>query len=205
MKTKARRVLALFLCVLMLVGAMVTTVSAASTSSKGGGTTSIDNVTDILNALSYTEYIKKYADKAKGESVIEIPALSYNKDETTADVVEVNGIYGKDEVLKIPEIGTVVWKFNVPKDALYSIEIEYCQVEGKTNSIERAFYLNGDVPFSGARSVILPKTWKYDYVEGANGADSFKQDVNGNDIRPGVVEDPRWTTYCITDSNGFYS
>ena len=205
MKTKARRVLALFLCVLMLVGAMVTTVSATSTSRKGGGTTSIDNVTDILNALSYTEYISKYADKAKGEGVIEIPALSYDKDETTADVSELNGIYGKDGVLKIPEIGTVVWKFNVPKDALYAIEIEYCQVEGKTNSIERVFYLNGDVPFSGARSVILPKTWKYDYIEGANGGDSFKQDVNGNDIRPGVVENPRWATYSITDSNGFYS
>ena len=75
MKTKARRVLALFLCVLMFVGTMVTTVSATSTSRKGGGTTSIDNVTDILNALSYTEYISKYADKAKGEGVIEIRTL----------------------------------------------------------------------------------------------------------------------------------
>ncbi|MBQ9704405.1 MAG: hypothetical protein IJV68_07695, partial [Clostridia bacterium] len=165
MKTKARRVLALFLCVLMLVGTLVTTVSAASDSgSSSGGKTSIDNVTDILNALSYSEYIAKYADEAKGESIIEIPALNYDKDATTADVKEVNNIYGKDGVLKIPEIGSVVWKFDIPKDALYSIEIEYCQVEGKTNSIERVFYLNGDVPFSGARSVILSKTWKYNYV-----------------------------------------
>ena len=78
----------------MLVGTMITTVAAASDSGSSGGTTSIDNVTDILNALSYSEYISKYANKAKGESVIEIPALSYDKDDTTANVSVGNNIYG---------------------------------------------------------------------------------------------------------------
>ena len=198
MKAKARRVLALFLCILMLMGTMITSVSAASDSGDKGGT-SIDDVTDILNALSYSEYISKYANVAKGESVIDIPVLEY--DSTIEGELEVkNDYYGKDGVLVLPEVGSVTWSFTVPKDALYSIQIEYCQIAGKTNSIERVFYLNGEVPFSGARSVILSKTWKYDYVNG-----TFKTDVSGNDIRPGISEDPRWVTYSITDSNGYYS
>ena len=206
MKAKARKVLALLLCIVMLLGTMITAVSAASNgkgSSSGG--TSIDDVTDILNAMSYTKYIAKYANKPKGEKEIVISGLDYDKDATTAAVAEIDGHYGVNDSLLVPEVGSVSWTFDIPKDALYTIVIEYCQFKGKTNSIERVFYLNGDVPFSGARSIILSKTWKYDYVKNENGGDSFKQDLSGNDIRPSLIEDPTWTTYAMTDSKGYYT
>ncbi|MBR7100862.1 MAG: extracellular solute-binding protein [Clostridia bacterium] len=213
MKAKARKALALFLCIVMLVGTMITAVSAASAGTSGnkGGTTSIDDVTDILNAISYSKYYAKYANVKKGEGTIVIPALNYDKDNTTAAVTEKDGHYGVDDALLIPEVGKVSWTFDVPSNALYTIEIEYCQNDGgKKTSIERAFYLNGEVPFSGARSVILTKTWKYDYVI-ENGKESFKHDgkedsdERGNDIRPGMSADPKWTTYAISDANGYYN
>ncbi|MBQ8393229.1 MAG: extracellular solute-binding protein [Clostridia bacterium] len=205
MKAKARKLLALVLCLIMLMGTMITTVSAASNgkASSGKSTTSIDDVTDILNAMSYSQYIAKYANKEKGKEIIDIPVLDYSAEDTTADVYEKDNHYGVDDALYIPEVGSVTWKFEVPSDALYTIQIEYCQTTGKTNSIERVFYLNGDVPFSGARSVILSKTWKYVY-QNVDGKDSFKQDINGNDIRPSLVEDPKWTTYTLSDSKGYY-
>ena len=205
MKAKARKLLALLLCILMLAGTLTMTVSAASGVS-GGSTSSMDDVADILNALSYTEYIKKYADKEKGSSVITIDAKDYASAPDTVEIL--NDYYGEDGVLYVPEVGTVTWEVDIPSEALYTIEIEYCQYAGKTNSIERVFYLNGTVPFSGARSVILSKTWKYDYTLDAEGNDSFKQEGKEgfeNDVRPSVSEDPAWTTYAITDSNGYYN
>ncbi len=204
MKAKARKILALLLCVLMLAGTMVTTVAASSTAdSVGSSSASMDDVADILNAISYSEYIKKYADEEKGSKELTAEFLG-----ATASVKVLNNYYGEDNVLLIPEVGSVTWKVDVPKDALYAIQIEYCQYEGKTNSIERVFYLNGAVPFSGARSVILSKTWKYDYHKDANGNETFEQKGEEgfeNDVRPSVSENPTWNTYLITDSSGYYN
>ena len=158
MKAKARKLLALLLCILMLAGTMVTTVSAASGVSGSSRSSSMDDVSDILNAMSYTEYMKKYADKEKGGSVITIDAKDYVSAPDTVEVLD--NYYGESDVLYIPEVGTVTWEVDVPAEALYTIVIEYCQYAGKTNSIERVFYLNGTVPFSGARSVILSKIRK---------------------------------------------
>ncbi len=207
MKAKARKVLALLLCLVMLAGTMMTTVSAASTGkTQGGASTSIEDISDIMNAMSYTEYRNKYAKVKKGDSTIVLSALDYDKEGTNADVSEIDGYYGVDDALLIPEVGTVTWKFNIPKEALYTIQIEYCQYAGKTNSIERVFYLNNSIPFSGARSIILSKTWKYDYTpDKETGAPSFKQDDVGNDIRPSLSEDAKWTTYSISDSKGYYN
>ena len=140
MKAKARKVLALLLCLVMLAGTMMTTVSAASNGkTQGSASTSIEDVSEIMNAMSYTKYREKYAKVGKGKTTIVLSALDYDKEKTTADVSEIDGHYGVDDALLVPEIGTVAWKFVIPEDALYTIQIEYCQYAGKTNSIERVF------------------------------------------------------------------
>ena len=124
---------------------------------------------------------------------------------TDSEPHAIDTLFGKDGGLYVPETGSVSWSFTVPQEGKYVIEIEYCQTaqeEGKknTNSIERVFYINGEVPFSEARSIVLSKIWKYQYVSG-----SFEIDeATGNDIRPSVNAFREWTTFELKDSNGYY-
>ena len=117
---------------------------------------------------------------------------------------EFDGIDG----LYIPETGSVSWSFEIPEgsEGKYVIEIKYCQEETKpgeknTNSIERVFYINGEVPFSEARSIVLSKIWTYKYDE--NGKFEIDE-LTGNDIRPSVIANREWATYELKDSNGYY-
>lgn len=209
MKKRATRVMALLMGIMMLMSAFVIPVSASST---GGSTegepkknvSSISDVEEVLNSITYSEYRKKYAEVAKGTGEYVINATDYDTEKTTAKVEVKDEYYGEKNVLMTPELGSVTWNVNIEKAGFYLIEIEYCQVVGKTNSIERIFSLNGAVPFSEARSVVLNKTWVYDYVIDENGNETFKTDKNGNDIRPSVIESPEWTVYALRDSDGYY-
>ncbi|MBO5286763.1 MAG: extracellular solute-binding protein [Clostridia bacterium] len=209
MKKKATRLLAMLLCMIMLLSALVVPVSAAGAGKSGStATPSISDIGEIMNAISYKEYREKYASEGKGSGEIVIDAKDYSEFVVSGNKAELEtkeDYYGQSGVL-VPETGTVTWKFNVENKGNYIVEIEYCQVVGKTNSIERIFYINGDVPFAEARSIVLVKTWEYEYVRDKDGkVIGFQQDLNGNDIRPNVVEKPTWTTYQISDSNGYES
>ncbi len=209
MKKRATRVLALLIGIMMLFTSFVMPVSASSTDDGGGKTqkksvSSISDVEEILNSISYSEYRTKYADAAKGTKEYIIDALDYDAGKTTAEVEKKDEYYEKSDVPMTPETGSVTWNVDIETAGLYLIEIEYCQVPGKTNSIERIFSLNGSVPFSEARSVVLNKTWAYDYRIDENGNETFKTDKNGNDIRPSVIEKPEWTVYALHDSDGYY-
>ena len=68
------------------------------------------------------------------------------------------------EGLYTPSLGEVTWKLDLvasglANKAIYNISMYYYPLENKTASIEREFYINGEVPFIEARSLTLPKRW----------------------------------------------
>ncbi len=212
MKKKAKRLLAFLICAMMLAGAVAMPVSAATdsgSSSSTDGKVSISDVSEILNALSYKEYQDKFSGRQETTEGMKDVVIDIVDDvvasDTTSTIEKVDGYYGKDDVLKTSDTGKITWKFNVPVTGFYQIDIPYCQIVGKTTSIERVFSINGEIPFSEARSIVLSKVWKYDYVIDENGKESFKQDGNGNDIRPSVSEDPKWVVRTLQDANGYYT
>ena len=221
MKTKAKRFLAFLLCAIMMVGVAVVPVSAASDEGSSSSDVSISDVSDILNALSYSEYKDKYSamkdETTSGMASIVVDA--YNglvADKTTATTEKLDDYYGEDAVLKTGDSGSVTWKFNVPASGMYQIDLRYCQFGEKITSIERVFFINGEVPFAEARSVVLSKVWKYNYTdlkdengeyvldEAGNRIPAFDKDGNGNDVRPVVSTSPKWTNYTLQDPDGFY-
>ena len=220
MKRKAKRLLAFLICAIMLVATIVVPVSAAtgdSEQSSSSNKVSISDVGEILNALSYKDYTAKY-EKLVGDTsgmtdvtiniIKDIDASASSEGAftpiTTDEAGNVKEHVGRTNVLMVAETGKVTWKFNVPVSGFYTIDIPYCQtLDGKTTSIERVFSLNGAVPFAEARSIVLQKVWKYDYTM-KDGKESFKQDGNGNDIRPSVSQDPKWVTYTLQDVDGYY-
>ena len=62
MKAKFRKLTALLLAILMVSGSMVLGVSAADDKGTSVTDQTIDEVKELLNAISYEEYLEKNAD-----------------------------------------------------------------------------------------------------------------------------------------------
>ena len=214
MKKKAKRLLALLLAFVMLLPLASVTSAASNTGGSQGSGSSISEVGSVLNIITYEEYREKY-----GKFGVPTDSVSVNVGEfeftngNGKDEPKLDSKYGDDgdeQGLEIPANGTITWTVDIEKDSNYVIEIVYRQIGSKSNSIERVFYINGQVPFSEARSIVLSKVWTYDYQYDENGDRTFEREERengelGNDIRPNVIQSPKWITYSITDSNGYYS
>ncbi len=74
------------------------------------------------------------------------------------------GSFGGRTAIYTPDIGSVTWTLDlashgISETGLYQISIEYYSVSGKSAAAEREFYVNGEAPFSEARSLTLTKIW----------------------------------------------
>ncbi len=72
--------------------------------------------------------------------------------------------YDGKQALYTPDIGSTTWRLNLKESGitaktLYSIRLNYYPIANKTASIEREFYINGQAPFTEARSLTLAKRW----------------------------------------------
>ena len=79
------------------------------------------------------------------------------------DYVHLKTVDGKTG-LYTPPLGSVTWTLDLvasglTEAAIFNISTDYYPVVNKTASIEREFYINGEVPFIEARSLTLPKRW----------------------------------------------
>lgn len=200
-KSKTTKLLAVIMLVVMLIGALpVSSMAAAGKSTTNASfRRTADEVQELLNTIEYSEYIAEYADVPSATKSVAIKGTAYDKAGTTASVK--NATYDGIACLDIDDEDAVAWKFTAPETALYQLEIDYYPSEGKATSIERSLYIDGKAPFSGARSLSMPKVWKDVYQSGEFGV--FAQDTNGNDIRPTKEEAPQWCSYTATDSTGF--
>lgn len=199
-KTICKRLICLVLVVLMFTS--VTPAFAATAGTEAGdGQSSLKDISDSLNAKTYSEYSDQHKDVKRGTQVITIDAWNYDEESTTADVSIVNNHEGKSgKSLRIGDMGIVTWNVNVPEEGMYAIKLDFISDTDKTNSIERVLYINDSVPFSEARYLALKKTWVNEYTDGR-----FALDSNGNELRPRAKVLHEWKTSAFTDSNGFYA
>ncbi len=202
-KTTSKRLICLALSMLMLATAMPTFVSAAeATTDASTGKTTLQEISESLNTKPYDSYNETYKDVARGEKAIVIDAVDYIKDQTTVEVSVVSDYNGRDgEQLMVGDDGRVTWEVEVPADGRYALSIDYCSVSDKTNSVERTLYVNGVVPFSEARFLLMKKSWVNVYAD--NGR--FQLDGNGNELRPVTNVVHEWKTYDLMDSNGYHA
>ncbi len=200
-----RRLIAFLLSLLMLVGCLVP-VYAAETEDSSLHNTTLKEISDALNAISYATYRDKHPDAARGTEVV-VDVVNYIKDATDAKAevrASVTDAFGatRKNCLYVDDTGKVTWSVQIPKTGLYAMEIEYCSESTKTNSIERMLYINDKVPFKEARYLSLSKTWVHDYDEETG---RFKKDTTGSELRPQTSVVQRWTKYAISDATTYYA
>ncbi len=228
--TRFGRLIALLLALLTTFGCVVPIAAADEDSSQSSGTT-LKEISETLNAISYAQYMERHPDAVRASKELSIPITGFSAALTTAavevraSVTDGNGD-SRTNCLYVGDTGRVVWEIDVPESALYALEVEYCSESEKTNSIERILYINDKVPFAEARYLQLTKNWVHGYQEGVSGwynaaedikkqndnrsdpsvleGIPFKRDTLGNELRPKTVCTRKWMKQSFYDPNGCY-
>ena len=207
------------LCLLLGVVMVLSSVSAVY--ADGGDdpvvTTGEENTTtklkladvgDSFDTISYEEYVEQNAEIPLGSGEVRINAVDYDEEQTTANVEVVSNIYGRSgDALFVPNAGKVTWDVELDRAARYAVKVEYAAANDAKTSVERIFYINGSVPFTGTRSISFKKTWAFDYVDPVE--ESFRDgetkgfllDGQGNETRPNAYRIEKWDETPIIDKD----
>ncbi|MBR6186181.1 MAG: extracellular solute-binding protein [Clostridia bacterium] len=137
---------------------------------------------------TYSNYLLLHADAPSGESMIPVDLTAFEGD---AQIQQ----QGDAACVLTPDGGTVTWKVNVDKTGMYNIMLEYLTTEARGVDIERELYINGELPFSGARSLCFSRLW--------TDASPVRKDNQGNDIRPSQTEVFDWQRVYCKDDMGY--
>ena len=138
---------------------------------------------------TYTRYQNAHADAPYPDKDVEVPLPDY----VSGENVEVYGTYeGVDNALYTGEGSSVTWEVEIPESGLYNVCLEYMTVESRGVAIERALYINGELPFDDAANIAFSRLWQ-------DGGE-VRVDNQGNEIRPTQVETYEWqSAYCRDD------
>ena len=127
---------------------------------------------------------------------------------------------GKTNVLYLPSEGGATWTVTVPETGLYAIDLSFYAISelngekvSKAADIERTLRINGEVPFTEVRNLLMTKTWidalsddQIVYDQDGNIEDIlYDEDSVGNHRRPAKVEAPEWRKYTVCDPTGYYN
>ena len=141
---------------------------------------------------TYSLYLNAHTNAAKPAGSIEVNLSSYIEGEDVRMTDEypeaANALYtGSDS--------SVTWEIDVPDAGLYNVYLEYMTVQSRGVPIERAFYINGELPFSDASDMTFQRMW--------TDASEPKKDNQGNEIRPTQVEVFGWQASYLKDKMGY--
>ena len=165
----------------------------------------------IAYSTDYGRYLTEVPDKNRPDAVIEIAADSYAsyEEEGKAATPEIRenfeGRTGKS--ILTSEIADITYKFSVTEAGLYELSLDYYPVEGKNSEIQRAFFLDGEQPYTELNIVQFTRIWTTNVAKEAFDAGlthvAWKKDNQGNDMKPTSIEIPEWVTSYLYDNNGY--
>ena len=165
----------------------------------------------IAYSTDYGRYLTEVPDKNRPDAVIEIAADSYAsyEEEGKAATPEIRenfeGHTGKS--ILTSEIADITYKFSVAEAGLYELSLDYYPVEGKNSEIQRAFFLDGEQPYTELNIVQFTRIWTTNVAKEAFDAGlthvTWKKDNQGNDMKPTSIEIPEWVTSYLYDNNGY--
>lgn len=141
---------------------------------------------------TYTGYLDAHTDASYPEQGVEIDLFKYA---STGDVEVYSDYEGVEKALFTGTGSVVSWNVNVPESGFYNLSMEYLIPESRGVAAERAFYINGAIPFEGARNISFSRIW----TDGGE----VRVDNQGNEIRPIQVEAYEWQSMRFRDDMGY--
>jgi ABC-type glycerol-3-phosphate transport system substrate-binding protein len=209
-------VMALILQVFAYSGAIRTMAVTDISMDDFEDTISTYNIDDSI--LSYNDYRASHASEAVPDRTVIIGADAVVRYEESGAAAEAKMIPAND-----PEVGAgehqsgssiltsedslTEFEVSIPETGMYNMSLEYFPTAGKNSDIERAIFIDGELPFKEMSLVTFSRVWtaKGERLTGANGTTvySWEKDNQGNDVKPGMLEAPEWQTRYVYDSDGY--
>ncbi len=196
MKDRNQSILKIFTigCVVLLGGWWLSADEVEDYSEKYAGIDLTANIEGIGREDTYSKYLEKYEDETKNVTT----PMQINLMNTTGNTTGVEHLAqyeGQSNIAMLSDESYAEWEFEVAQSGLYNIQIEYYPVPDSGIDIERICYINGEVPFVGADTIVLSRLW-------GDATEVFK-DNQGNEIRPSQIELPDWNTSYFKDYMGY--
>ncbi|MCL1863765.1 MAG: extracellular solute-binding protein [Defluviitaleaceae bacterium] len=192
----SKRVVCLLLAVAMFVGVF----GCFSVRAEGLLDTYEEILTTFGERYHFTDFLRDHEDTprpALDEDIV-ISAASYIVAEGFEVRHEIDWQGAEGASVWTDEQGLIEWKFFVPQAGLYNVSVKYYTYLGRNSDIQRAIFVNGELPFFEASLVEFRRTW-------VNQLDTIIRDSLGNDMRPTQVEQHRWSEELIRDAMGTYN
>ncbi len=162
--------------------------------------------------LGYKDYVLRHEGGDRPEEEITIDAGGYTRYEEADDPADpevrpdFEGMEG--ESVLTAENSLIEFSFDVEREGYYDLSLLYYPVEGKNSAIQRSIFLDGLLPYSELSLVEFQRVWACDVKDtyaGDGGVEllSWSKDNQGNDLKPGMTEQPEWVESYVYDSQGY--
>ncbi len=174
---------------------------------------------DIVSTYSINDAIPEYVDYAEKYEEAARPAAAVTVEADTFIRYEDEGIAQQPQILTdfegMPgnavltgEESLIEWTVSVPETGLYDLSVLYYPYEGKNSAIQRAFFIDGELPYGEMALVEFCRVWRngdFPLVEDENGVTvhQWNKDNQGNHLKPSAEEIPEWVESALYDSNGY--
>ena len=147
------------------------------------------DVTGLGRSGTYDGYLHAHSAVLPGVEVVEADIAAFTGEgELRTDDAGAPCVF-------TPDGSRVSWKVNVPAEGMYNIRLDYLTTASRGVDIERALYINGELPFAGAGALTFSRLW----TDGGE----VRKDNQGNDVRPSQVEIFDWQQAWCMDDMGY--
>lgn len=145
-------------------------------------------------AGTYGEYLAAHADAPSAEETIEVPLSAI---EGAGGAYATQDYEGRSSILSDQASQYMEFTVNVPKSAMYQMEMDYYLVPGKSDEGKRILYLDGTTPFNESSDITFVRYFR----------DESEPVINsiGDETRPAQEQIPGWRTTQLEDTSGIYS
>lgn len=162
----------------------------------------------------YADYLQRYEDAAYPDVTVTVDADTFVRYEDAGIAAQpqvfedYEGMAGKSVLTG--EESLTEWVVDVPESGLYDLTLLYYPYAGKNSAIQRAFFVDGKLPYSELAMVDFNRVWvngAYEEYTDENGivVRKWDKDNQGNDLKPSPIEQPEWCTHGLYDTNGYIS
>lgn len=150
---------------------------------------------DVVGAQregTYKGYLAEHPDVAYPQTEVSVELSEYSLGEG----VEFHSQYeGEENILVTESDSTVSFEITVPESGFYNLHLEYLAMASRGVAVERAVYINQELPFADAGNITFSRIW----TDGG----PVKVDNRGNQIRAAQVEYFDWQEAYFKDDMGY--
>lgn len=194
---RARRLIAILLIIALSWSNI--TMSEYRVSAKTD--TSLEEYKELLDeidisGMDYKEYITQFDTRKRPNTEYVIEAKDYVRVEGMVPVeyIDFEGMEGTS--VFTDEKGLIEYEVDITEEGFYDLSFLYYPVEGKSASIQRGIFIDGELPYTQLNMVELSRIW-------VNAVAEWDRDNRGNDMKPKQIEAPDWISSYLYDSEGY--